>query len=222
VALRPIELEDLGLRDYEEVWEHQRRTLDHVATGSAERLLLVEHPHVITLGRGTKPENVLSRDVPIVQIERGGDATYHGPGQLVGYPLLRLREHGLGIHSYLRRLEDVLIQTVAQFGVSAGRLPRKTGVWVEDRKIASIGVAVRQGVSYHGFALNVNTDLSFFRHINPCGFDASVMTSLATVEGRPVPIGQVKHAVVDAFEEAFGVHVRSGMQSVAAPTGPVL
>lgn len=204
-----ILITDLGRREYAEVWDLQKAWTDLIADGSRERLVLVEHDDVITLGRGTKPENVLSKTMPIVEVERGGDATYHGPGQLVGYPLLRLADHGLGIHSYLRKLEATLVRALATFGIAARAVPRKTGVWVDDRKIASIGVAVRKGISFHGFALNVTTDLARFEAINPCGFDAGVMTNMAMVDGHDHPLDNVKHAILDAFEAVFGIPVRA-------------
>ncbi len=210
-----ILITDLGRRSYADVWDLQKTWADEIADGAQERLVLVEHDDVITLGRATKKENVLSREMPTVEVERGGDATYHGPGQLVGYPLLRLADRGLGIHSYLRNLEATLVRTLAAFGISARAVARKTGVWVDDRKIASIGVAVRKGVSFHGFALNVTTDLSRFQAINPCGFNAGVMTSMAAVDGHRHRLDQVKHAVLDAFEAVFGIPVR------AADTRPV-
>lgn len=210
-----ILITDLGRRRYADVWQQQKSWADEIAAGAQERLVLVEHDDVITLGRGTKPENVLSQEMPVVEVERGGDATYHGPGQLVGYPLLRLADRGLGIHSYLRNLEATLVRALASFGIEARAIPRKTGVWVGDQKIASIGVAVRHGVSFHGFALNVTTDLTRFQAINPCGFDAGVMTSMATVDGHDHRLDNVKHAVLDAFEAVFGIPVR------AADTSPV-
>lgn len=204
-----ILITDLGRREYTDVWELQKRWSDEIADGAQERLVFVEHDDIITLGRGTKPENVLSQQMPIVEIERGGDATYHGPGQLVGYPLLRLAERGLGIHSYLRKLEATLVRALASFGITARAVARKTGVWVDEQKIASIGIAVRNGVSFHGFALNVTTDLSRFGAIKPCGFDAGVMTSMAAVDGHDHPLDKVKHAVLDAFEAVFEIPVRA-------------
>jgi lipoyl(octanoyl) transferase len=156
---------------------------------------MVEHPDVITLGRAANPANVLAPgDTPVIAIERGGDVTYHGPGQLVAYPILLLREDERDLHRFLRNLEEALIRTVADFGLSATRRLGKTGVWTADegRKLASIGVAVRKWVTLHGLALNVTTDLSRFRAINPCGFDAGVMTSMACELGRPPQLPDVK------------------------------
>jgi lipoate-protein ligase B len=209
-VVEPVELVDLGRASYGDVLAQQRDWADQIGQGARERLVLVEHDDVITLGRGTRPENVLDRSMPVFEIERGGDATYHGPGQLVGYPLLRLKDHGLGIHSYLRGLEAMLVRTLATFGIRGQAVPRKTGVWVEGRKVASIGIAVRGGVSFHGFALNVTTDLGRFEALRPCGFDAAVMTSLQDLLGEAIPLSRVKHQVLDAFEQVFGAPVRLG------------
>lgn len=160
-------------------------------------LVLVEHPDVITLGRSAKPDNVLAPGAtPVVAIERGGDVTYHGPGQLVAYPIFLLREDERDLHRYLRSLEEAVIRTVGDFGITATRHPGKTGVWTsakdDGRKLASIGVAVKKWVTLHGLALNVTTDLARFAAINPCGFDASVMTSMARELGTSVDMDAVK------------------------------
>lgn len=194
---------DLGLRDYGEVWAFQKQL---VLLRSRERvqdsLILVEHPHVITVGRRGKRENVLVQDLPVYEIERGGDVTYHGPGQLVGYPILSLEEHALDIQAYLRSLEEVLIRAVREFGVDAGR-GKQTGVWVQDRKLASIGVAIQHWITFHGFALNVNTDLQHFQRIRPCGLEPSVITSMKEVLGFPLDFDAVKHTVKAKFAEVF-------------------
>jgi lipoate-protein ligase B len=191
---------DLGTRAFEEVWKLQ---LELVAARQRDEipdtLVLVEHPHVITLGRGARRENLLRpEDVPVFAIERGGDVTYHGPGQLVGYPILLLRQHERDLHRYMRNLEEMLIRAVGELGVTGGRRAGWTGVWTTDpeqRKLASLGVAVKRWVTLHGFALNVATDLSRFAAINPCGLDAAVMTSLSVVLGRPVALDALKPAV---------------------------
>jgi lipoate-protein ligase B len=195
--MEPLRVVDLGTRPFEEVWKHQ---LELVAARQRDEipdtLLFVEHPHVITLGRGAKRENLLRPDdVPIFAIERGGDVTYHGPGQLVGYPILLLRQHERDLHLYMRRLEEMLILAVGELGVTAGRRSGWTGVWTGERKLASLGVAVKRWVTLHGFALNVATDLSRFAAINPCGLDAAVMTSVSAVLGRPVTLDALKPAV---------------------------
>jgi lipoate-protein ligase B len=158
-----------------------------------DTLLLVEHPHVLTLGRGARRENLLaSADMPVFEVERGGDVTYHGPGQLCGYPILYLCEDEQDVHLYLRRLEEAIIRTLAEFAIAGDRRPGLTGVWVGARKLASLGVAVRRWVTLHGFALNVCTDLERFSAINPCGLSASVMGSMTGVLGRPVAVAEVR------------------------------
>jgi len=184
------------------VSERQRDAID-------DTLILVEHPDVITLGRSAKPSNVLAPgDTPVIAIERGGDVTYHGPGQLVAYPIFLLREDEHDLHRFLRNLEESVIRTVADFGVAATRCPGKTGVWTSNgtdgRKLASIGVAVRKWVTLHGLALNVCTDLSRFSAINPCGFDATVMTSMARELKRPLDLGEVKPILVNRLGEVLG------------------
>jgi lipoate-protein ligase B len=206
IAARVLEL---GLREYGEVWELQRqlvaaRQRDEIP----DTLVLVEHPHVLTLGRGTKRENLVAPgDLPVFEIERGGDVTYHGPGQLVGYPILRLREHERDLHAYLRGLEEALIRSAADLGLPTGRRAGWTGMWNEaqpPRKLASIGVAVKRWVTLHGFALNVATDLSRFVAINPCGLDAAVMGSLSQSLGRPVTLPEVTPLVVRHLGDVFG------------------
>jgi lipoate-protein ligase B len=206
VAL-PAQLLDLGTREFGEVWALQKelvakRQRDEIP----DTLVFVEHPHVITLGRGTHKENVLSPgDVPIFEIERGGDVTYHGPGQLVGYPIFLLREPERDLHVYLRNLEETLIRAAARFGISGGRKDGWTGLWTADgaRKLASIGVAVKRWVTLHGFALNVSTDLSRFAAINPCGLEATIMGSMESVLARPVGLADVKAAVRDEAAVVF-------------------
>jgi len=206
----PARVLDLGVRDYAEVWGMQRelvaaRQRDEVP----DTLILVEHPHVITLGRGSHRENLLAvGDVPTFEIERGGDVTYHGPGQLVGYPIFLLRPDERDLHQYLRNLEEALLRTVADFGIAGDRNPGWTGVWTAEpeprRKLASIGVAVKRWVTMHGFALNVSTDLARFAAINPCGLEATVMASLASLLGRPVDMDAVKDRARAHFAAVFG------------------
>jgi lipoate-protein ligase B len=180
-------LHDLGVLDYRAARERQLEAVDARKQGAcADTLFFVEHPHVITLGRAQQAlANVLAPgEVDVISVERGGDVTYHGPGQIVAYPIIMLNEGERDLHRFLRNLEDGMIRTLARYGVVAGREPGKTGVWVEDRKIASIGIACRRWVTFHGLALNVTTDLGYFHRINPCGFQAGVMTSMARETGR--------------------------------------
>ncbi|HUI00578.1 MAG TPA: lipoyl(octanoyl) transferase LipB [Nitrososphaerales archaeon] len=194
---------DVGRMQYGDAWELQRRLLEERISGALadDTLIVVEHDHVITLGRKTTPENFKPQDIPVFQVERGGDATYHGPGQLVGYPIVRLPTPN--VHAFVRTLEDVLIAATRAFGVDSGRVEGHTGVWVGGRKVASIGVAVSNWVTYHGFALNVNTDLSYFRLIKPCGLDPERMTSMSRVLGGDLPFDQVKKEVVSRFLQEF-------------------
>jgi lipoyl(octanoyl) transferase len=204
-----LDVVDLGRLDYETAWARQLAEVDRRKGDESvdDVLLLVEHPHVITVGRSREAvRNVLAPgDVPVVEIERGGDATYHGPGQLVAYPIVRLREGERDLHRFLRNLEEAMIRTVARWGLEAGREPGKTGVWLGPaRKIASIGIACRRWITFHGLALNVTTDLSYFARINPCGFEASVMTSMARELGRDVDLAEVKAALTTELAAAFG------------------
>jgi lipoate-protein ligase B len=204
----PARLVDLGTRPYGEVWAHQ---LELVAARQKDEipdtLLFVEHPHVITAGRSAHKENILApADTPLFEIERGGDVTYHGPGQLVGYPIFLLRQGERDLHVYLRNLEEAMIRALAGFDLPSGRKEGWTGVWTAGgaRKLASIGVAVKRWVTMHGFALNVSTELTRFAAINPCGLDAAVMGSMARELGRPVAMAEVKRALRDTVAEVFG------------------
>jgi lipoate-protein ligase B len=199
---------DLGTRDFGEVWAMQRELVAARQNDDIpDTLIFVEHPHVITAGRSAHGENLLAvGDTPLYEIERGGDVTYHGPGQLVGYPIFQLREGERDLHVYLRNLEEALIRALARFGLAAGRKPSWTGVWTADaeRKLASIGISVKRWVTLHGFALNVSTDLARFAAINPCGLDAAVMASMAAELGRPVEMAVVKDAVREEMAAVFG------------------
>ncbi len=213
---------DLGLRSYAEALAFQREAAAARIDRRLARdvLLLVEHPPVITLGRSTKAGNLLAtseqlraRGVELFEVERGGDVTFHGPGQLVGYPIVDLTEHTQDLHWYLRQVEEVVIRAVAPFGIAAERNPGKTGVWTRGRKLASIGVHARQWVTWHGFALNVTTDLSYFDLMVPCGIADVTMTSverelLGNASGTclaptPTLAEDVRQATVAAFAEVF-------------------
>jgi lipoate-protein ligase B len=183
--VKPWQVTDLGTAAYRDVWSRQLALVEQRQTGQApDTLIVVEHPHVFTLGRRRESkQNVLAPgDVEVVEIERGGDVTYHGPGQLVCYPIVLLEDGERDLHAFLRNLEEAVIKTCARVGVTADREPGKTGVWTSTargrKKLCSMGIACRKWVTFHGLALNVTTDLSYFARINPCGFEASVMTSL--------------------------------------------
>jgi lipoyl(octanoyl) transferase len=202
-----------GLVDYQEAWDWQRRLVESCYKGeSPEALLLLEHPHTYTLGRSTDPAHMLlspaemeRRGVRAYVIDRGGDVTYHGPGQLVGYPILDLRRRGGDLHRYLRDIEEVLIRTVGDFGIQAGRIPGLTGVWVGMEKIAAIGIKVTKGISSHGFALNVAPDLSYFGGIIPCGITDKSVTSLTRLLNRPLTLNEVTERLLPHFTDIFDV-----------------
>jgi lipoyl(octanoyl) transferase len=210
---RPIEIHRLGLVAYAEALELQTRLVEQRKAGLIpDQLLLLEHPPVITLGVKTRNSraNVLvtsdvlqSRGVELFEAGRGGDVTYHGPGQLVGYPILDLRPDRCDIHRYVRDLEQVMIEAAAEFGVAAERVAGLTGAWVDGRKLAAIGVRISRWTTSHGFAFNVTTDLSHFAFIVPCGLADREVTSLAEL-GVAVRMRDVEPAVIRAFEAVFG------------------
>jgi lipoate-protein ligase B len=176
-----------------------------------DTLVLVEHPPVVTLGRAKTtanlrltPEELRARDIEFFEISRGGDATYHGPGQLVGYPIFDLRQHGRDVLHYCRRVEAALIGTLEGFGVAGRAVPGKAGVWVGERKIASLGISLRRWVTFHGFALNVGVDLADFHVIRPCGEEPEIMTTMVALLGRQVAMGAVRDRVAAEFARVFG------------------
>jgi len=204
-----VSLLDLGSRPYAEVWDLQRKLVEARSKGEIpDTLVLVEHEHVITLGRKTSPENFKPLEVPVFQVERGGDATYHGPGQLVGYPIVKMDVPD--VRGFVRSLEEVLIRAARAYSIDAGRRENHTGVWVGEKKLASIGVAVTNWVTYHGFALNVNTDLSYFHLIKPCGLDPETMTSMERLTDGAIEMGSVKREVLRRFSEVFEVDIVEG------------
>ena len=201
-----LEVATPGRVEYEPAVAWQEALVARCLAGGAEALLLLEHPPVYTLGRGADPVHLrlaTETGAPIVRTHRGGQVTYHGPGQLVGYPILDLRRRRPDVRWYLRTLEGVLIAALADLGVAAERREGFTGVWIGPRKIASIGVALRRWVSWHGFAVNVGPDLSGFDAITPCGIADVRMTSLAR-EGGPASLDTAREAVLARFLEAFG------------------
>lgn len=195
-----METLDLGMIDFHDAFALQERLAAEVAADAApETLLLLEHPPVYTIGSGGDEANILDPAIEAVRINRGGDVTWHGPGQLVGYPIVNLGRRSRDLHRYLRFLEELLIAVAADFRVEAWRIPGKTGIWTEEGKLASIGVGVRRWVTMHGFAFNVSPDLSGFGRINPCGFPDCPVTSLAAEVGAPMPMAMVKSQVAGCF-----------------------
>jgi lipoate-protein ligase B len=206
---------DLGLRAYAEALVIQRDVAQQRITGEIPEdvLLLVEHPPVVTLGRSAKaahlvatPEVLAARGVELHEVERGGDVTFHGPGQLVGYPIIDLKRHKRDLHWYLRQVEEALIRGLAPFGIAGERNPGYTGVWTAGRKLASIGVHARDWVTWHGFALNVSTDLSYFDLMVPCGIQSVEMTSVCRECQAPLPgVVEVGAAVTAGFGAVFSL-----------------
>jgi len=201
-----LEVVDLGVVDYDEASRIQEARVEACRAGAPDALLLVEHPAVYTLGRAGDARHLGEASVsgiPVVRSARGGQVTYHGPGQLVAYPILDLRRHGADVRAYVCRLESAVIRALARWGVPGRREPGRPGVWVESRKIASIGIAVRHWVTWHGFAINVGADLEPFGRITPCGIEGLRMTALA-LEGGPTTVPEVRPVVVECFMAEFG------------------
>jgi len=195
---------DLGRMEYGKALGLQKELAAMRAKGEIpDALILVEHDHVITLGRKTTQINFKPQDIPVFEVERGGDATYHGPGQLVGYPIILLTDHDVRRH--VRNIEEAILRTARAFGIEGERLEGHPGIWVSGKKLASIGVAVTDWVTYHGFALNVNTDLSYFEHIRPCGLDPSAMTSMQRIKGGPLPFDEVKAKFAREYSAVTGL-----------------
>lgn len=222
--------QDLGLIDYKEAWDYQeelfsrimdRKTLNRKDPGPENNprenyLLFCEHPHVFTLGKSGKEENILidrsklnNGEISFYRINRGGDITYHGPGQVVGYPILDLEQFGLSIRDYIHKLEEVIIQTLNHFGIAGGRLAGATGIWIDPddpvkaKKICAIGVRASRYITMHGFALNVKTNLDYFNMINPCGFTDKGVVSMERLLGKAPEMDEVKNELKAKFLDIF-------------------
>jgi lipoyl(octanoyl) transferase len=229
---KKIQLQLLGLKDYKETWDYQeqlfksvldlkiRNRREDLEIQTPNYLLLVEHPHVYTLGKSGKPEHLLlseaqleKKNASFYKINRGGDITYHGPGQLVGYPILDLDNFFTDIHKYLRFLEECIILTLREYGLKPGRSKGETGVWLDvgtpfARKICALGVRASRWVTMHGFALNVNSDLGYFDHIIPCGIRGKAVTSLNVELGRrEIPMKEVEEKLLKHFAEVFEAEI---------------
>ena len=204
-----VEVRDLGLLRWELALNEQRKLVELRKSGAiSDQLLIVEHPHVVTMGRNGHRENLLAEPevlarsgISFFETDRGGDVTYHGPGQIVGYPILDLREWKRDVHAYVRAIEQAIIDTLAGFGIAAGREAGATGVWTAEGKIAAIGVHISRWVTSHGFALNVDTDLNYFRYIVPCGLTRPV-TSMRSL-GSGAERGEVVAALIQNFGRVF-------------------
>lgn len=210
---------DWGLREYGDALEAMRDLRRRRRSGAiADTLVLVEHPPVVTVGVQGDDGGTTPPGVPVFRVERGGKSTFHAPGQLVGYAIVDLEPRGRDVRRFVRDLEELVIRALGPQGVRADRVDGRRGVWVAGvRKIASIGIAVEEWVTFHGFALNVENDLAGFRDLRPCGFDGALMTSVSREAGRPVAVDEVKPGVVAAWTELFG----RGAATVATAAPPL-
>jgi lipoyl(octanoyl) transferase len=222
-----IELYDLGHAPYQPVWDLQKsvqqRLIDEKraeqkgefsGTRLNDLMLFVEHPHIYTLGKSGSEKHMLRSMIELqhleaefLKIDRGGDITYHGPGQIVGYPILDLDRHFTDVHKYLRYLEEVIINVCNDYELEAHRIEGQTGVWVDNEKICAMGIRCSRWVTMHGFALNINTDLRYFNNIVPCGIDDKAVTSLQALLGKEVDTEEVKKKIIRYFEETFDVSI---------------
>lgn len=226
---KTVQLKDLGAKDYKETWDYQTEKLQEIVaikidnrrneknTITPNHFLFVEHPHVYTLGKSGDASNLLLNEAQLKEkeasfyaINRGGDITYHGPGQIVGYPILDLENFFTDIHKYLRLLEEVIIKTIAEYGLKGERSKGETGVWLGvgtpfARKICAMGIRTSRWVTMHGFALNATPDLGYFDHIIPCGIRGKAVTSMEAELGKKVPLDEVKQKILKHFKELFEV-----------------
>jgi lipoyl(octanoyl) transferase len=230
--IHPVKYEDLGLKDYLKTWKYQETLFREILEKKKERLsrnecqkwgevnylLFVEHPNVYTLGKSGSEQNLLisqvqmkAKNASYYKTDRGGDITYHGPGQIVGYPIFDLENFGISIRQYIFMLEESIISTLGFYGIKGERLTGASGVWIDPdkagrtRKICAIGVKASRYVTMHGFAFNVNTDLSYFSYINPCGFTDRSVTSLASETNKKIDINEVKQILLDSIKDIFQV-----------------
>jgi lipoyl(octanoyl) transferase len=236
--MNKVEVLDLGLIPYREGWDlqkmMQKNLIDQKLAARKnklykpvhnDRLLFVEHPHVYTLGKSGNSAHLLKGiaelsdiDADYIEIDRGGDITYHGPGQIVGYPILDLDRYFTDVHKYLRYLEEVIIRTCSEYGIEAGRIEGLTGVWAGNEKICAMGIKCSRWVTMHGFALNVNTDLSYFNHIVPCGIENKAVTSLSKLLDEGIDEADVKKVILRHFADVFSVSLLKDTDRAEAGT----
>jgi lipoyl(octanoyl) transferase len=218
--MKQIELIKPGITNYHEAWDYQKKLFDKVVRERSQNyLILTEHHPVITIGKTgsqnnllTPPSQLSSKGIDLVEIDRGGDITFHGPGQMVGYPILDLSQFHKDIHWYLRTIEEVIIRVLKGFGIQGKRIPDLTGVWVNDKKICAIGVKVTRWVTMHGFALNISTDLNYFNHIIPCGISDHGVTSIFEEIGNIVDQNDVINSLCNNFNILFDVNFSTRQQ----------
>lgn len=211
----PLRIIMTGLLEYEAAWHLQQELWRNRRDGRLDdTLLLLQHPPTITMGRGGNEENLLleegelkNKGIKFYFTDRGGDITYHGPGQLIGYPIVNFKDHNLSFRNFIELLEEVIILTLQQLGIKANRVPRCIGLWTGKKKVASIGVRIRKGITTHGFALNVNNDLTPFQYINPCGIKGLKATSLMEILEKKIDFGSVSDRIGENFARVFRMRI---------------
>ena len=202
--MNSLNILDLGLTEYQRALDIQKTLVkERLDNSTSDTLLLLEHPHVVTLGKQTNPNDVLNNSIPIVKIDRGGSATYHGPGQLIGYIIMDLRSKGISVPILISKIHEIIILTLDELDIKAKRKKNDTGVWIDQKKIASIGLSVRNWITYHGFSLNVNTDLERFNTIRPCGYDSQVMTSENSITRKEYSKEVIQTKIIRNFSNVF-------------------
>ena len=198
------QVQDLNRKNYQDTLKIQESLREKVLINqSDEYIILVEHEHVYTLGKNANSSNILNKACDIIQTDRGGDVTYHGPGQLVVYPIINLKKRKIGVKSYVRMIEQLISNTLMNYGLETHVPIKETGVWVEDKKIASIGIHVSRGVAIHGLAININTDLSYFDNIISCGIEGVKMTTIDKELGKKIAMNDIKKQLISNFNKIF-------------------
>lgn len=209
-----LRIRRLGLADYEPVWRRMQAFTDRRDEHTGDQLWLVQHPPVFTQGQAGKAEHLLAPgDIPVIQVDRGGQVTFHGPGQIVAYPLVDLRRKGMGVRAFVQRIEEAVIRTLAHYGVRGERVAGAPGIYVDGDKIASLGLRVRRGCTFHGLAFNVDMDLEPFQRINPCGYAGLRVTQLAAL--AQVEFSEVEDRLVENLAQQLGYSEVSGDRSTA-------
>jgi len=198
------QVQDLNRKNYQDTLKIQESLREKVLFNPSEDyLILVEHEHVYTLGKNANSSNIINKACDIIQTDRGGDVTYHGPGQLVAYPIINLKIRKIGVKSYVKMIEQLIFNTLMYYGLETHVPTNETGVWVKDKKIASIGIHISKGVTIHGLALNINTDLSYFDNIISCGIEGVKMTTLDKELGKKIAMNDIKKQIISNFNKIF-------------------
>ncbi len=203
--MKPLQIKKMGLVPYEEAWEYQREMhSSRLAEEIPDTLILLEHPPVYTFGKNSDQSNLINpRDAQVIRSDRGGDITWHGPGQLVGYPIINLEDHKRSVSWYMRGLEEVIIQTLKHYDITGDRISGMTGVWVGNQKVCAMGVRLSRWVTMHGFALNVRPDMSYFNGMIPCGIKGKEVVSMENLLGAEITIEEVSQPLIQAFQSVF-------------------